>query len=228
MVLMVALGLAAGTAVAQWTENFDGYANGTVLNNVGGWFGWDNVPAACGTVTNEQALSAPHSMKVWNDDDAVHPYSGYTTGQWVYTAWQYIPSGLDQMTYFIINNLYNHGGPYEWAIETHMNPATGFVNEQLRDPTGVNKKPIIYNQWVEIKTVIDLTANQMQHYYGGQLLASGIWNIRGGPIEIANVDLFAGAPTGHQRSVYYDDFSLVPEPASVLLLIAAAGLLRRR
>jgi len=228
LLLLVALGMASGTALAQWTENFDSYANGTVLNNVGGWFGWDNVPSACGTVTNEQSFSSPHSMKIWNDDDAVHPFTGYTSGQWVFTCYQYIPSGLDKMTYFIINNLYNHGGPYEWAIETHFDPATGYVFEALRDPNGTNKKPIVYNRWVEIKTVIDLTANQMQHYYNGQLLASGIWNVRGGPIAIANVDLYAGAPTApHQTPVYYDNFSLVPEPASILLLLAA-GLLRRR
>lgn len=227
LVLVAGMVLAA-VASGQWIENFDSYANGTVLNNVGGWFGWDNVAGACGTVTNEQSVSAPHSMKIWNDDDAIHPFTGYTSGQWVFTAWQYIPSGLDQMTYFIINNQYNHGGPYEWAIETHMNPATGYVNEQLRDPNGLNKQPIVYNQWVEIKTVIDLTANQMQHYYNGALLASGIWNVRGGPIEIANVDLFAGAPTGHQTFVYWDNFSLVPEPAAGLLLLAGLGLLRRR
>ncbi len=227
LVLVAGIGLAT-VAAGQWNENFDSYPNGTVLQNVGGWFGWDNVPTAAGTVTNERSRSSPNSMKIWGDDDAVHPFTGYTSGQWVFTAWQYIPSGLDQMTYFIINNVYNHGGPYEWAIETHMNPSTGYVNEQLRDPNGLNKQPIVYNQWVEIKTVIDLTANQMQHYYNGGLLASGIWNIRGGPVAIAALDLFAGAPTGHNTPVFWDDISLVPEPAAALLLLAGVGLLRRR
>lgn len=227
-VLSAALVLTTAVASAQWSDNFDSYPNGTVLHNIGGWFGWDNVPNAAGTVTNERSRSAPHSMKIWGDDDAVRPFTGYTSGQWVFTAWQYIPSGLDQMTYFIINNRYNHGGPYEWAVETHMNPATGFVNEQLRDPNGVNRKPIVYNQWVEIRTVIDLTANSMEHYYNGQLLASGIWTIRGGPVEIAALDLFAGAPSGHNTPVYFDDISLVPEPAAALLLLVGLGLLRRR
>ena len=47
----------------------------------------------------------------------------------------------------------------------------------------------------------------------------------GGVLDIGAVDLFANAST----PVYYDDMSLVPEPASCLLLaLAAAFGLRRR
>jgi len=214
-------------AVADWSDNFDGYPDGTKLDNVGGWFGWDNVPASAGTVTSAQSRSAPHSIGVSNvlGDDAVHPFTGYDAGTWEFTAWQYIPSDLDGLTYFIMNNTYNHGGPYEWAIETHMDPATGMVNEQLRDPGGGNAVPIIYGQWVEILTLIDLDANYMEHYYGGAMIASGIWNIRGGPVEIANLDLYAP----HNVDVYFDDISLlVPEPASCLLLALGVLALRRR
>lgn len=214
-------------AVADWSDNFDGYADGTKLYNVGGWSGWNDVESSAGTVSSAQSRSAPHSIGVSNSlgEDAVHPFTGYDAGTWEFTAYQYIPSDVDAMTYFIINNEYAHNGGQDWAIETHMDPATGMVNEQIHDPGGGNAVPIVYNRWVEILTLIDLDANYMEHYYDGQMIASGQWNIRtNGLIEIQNLDLYAP----HDVAVYYDDISLVPEPASCLLLALGALILRRR
>jgi hypothetical protein len=215
-------------AVAQWSDNFDSYPNGTVLDNVGGWFGWDNTPACAGTVSNAQSLSTPHSISVSNTlgNDAVHPFTPLTSGAWTFTAHQYIPSGLDGITYFILNNEYNHGGPYEWAIQMQMDPGLGMVNEQLRDPGGATAAPIVYDAWTEIRVEFDLDADTCDAYYNGALIASGTW-LTGAytTLEFANVDLYAP----HNEPVYYDDLSLVPEPASCLLLVlaAAAGLRRR-
>jgi hypothetical protein len=215
------------SAIAQWDDNFDGYPAGTKMDGVGGWYGWDNVSSAAGTITNSRALTAPNAMMVSNTagSDAVHPFSGYDSDKWVFTAWQYIPSDLDGMTYFIINNEYSHGGAQDWAIETHMDPTTGLVNEQIHDPDGNNALPIIFDRWVEIRTVIDLDNNWMEHYYDQQLLAEGVWNIRtGGLIEIQNVDLYAP----HDVDVFFDNLSLLPEPASCLLLLAGTALVWRR
>jgi len=222
------MGLACLPTLAgePWYENFDSYPPGTRLNGIGGWYGWDNVPDAAGTVTNERSQSPDNSIVVSNPTgyDAVHPFDGYTSGQWVFTAYQYVPSNLDGMTYFILNNEYNHGGPYQWAVELHMDPVRGEVWEELRDPGGSHAVPLIYDRWVEIRNVIDLDLNTLDVFYDGQLVATGVWNVRGGPMEIANVDLYAP----HEVGVFYDDLSLVPEPtACLLLLIGAAGLRRR-
>ncbi len=225
IIAVVVLALASGTAMAQWSENFDSYAAGTKLDNVGGWFGWDNAPASAGTVTADFSQSNPHSIGVSNTygDDAIHPFSGYASGQWVFTAHQYIPSGLDDLTYFILNNEYSHGGAQDWAIEMHMDPATGLVDEAIH-ASGLSA-PIVYDRWVEIKCEIDLDNNYVDAYYNGTLLSSGTWNIRtGGLIELQNVDLYAP----HNEPVYFDDMSLVPEPAACLLLALGAMLLRRR
>jgi hypothetical protein len=196
-----------GGPAADWSDNFDTYANGTVLYNVGGWTGWDNSPAAAGQVSDAQARSAPHSVAVKLTADAIHPFAGIEGGQWVLTAWQYIPSNLSGMTYYVVNSYYQHGGPYYWTVELHFDPATDRVTDALRDPSGPGLA-IIYDQWVEIRLVIDLSGGLgwIDQYYNGQLLLSGNWIVGSvGQLAIGNVDLYAP----HPETVYYDDLSLV-------------------
>jgi len=204
---LAALLLVAGGASAQWSDNFDSYADGTLLNGVGGWEGWDGVSGAAGTVSNDQAHSGPNSMVVTGDDDAIHQFSGYTSGQWVLSGWIYTPSNLDSLTYWIVQNEYNHGGPYDWTVEIHLDPATGEVSEAIQESygSGTNYLPLVYDQWVQIRAEFDLDNNLVETYYNDQLLASGPVNIRqGGAIEIANLDLYAP----HAGVVYHDDLSL--------------------
>jgi hypothetical protein len=203
-----ALFVLAGGASAQWSDNFDSYSDGQLLDGVGGWAGWDGIGIDAPYASSAQSRSAPLSGAVGNGySDGVHPYSGYTSGAWVYTAYQYIPSGLDGLTYFILNNEYNHGGPYDWAVEMHMDPATGMVTEEIQNlyGNGTAEVPIVYDQWVEIRVDFDLDNNTMETFYNGQLVSAGTWNIRqGGLLELQSVDLYAP----HSATVYFDDMSL--------------------
>ncbi len=202
-----ALLVSSGTALAQWSDNFDSYPNGTLLDNVGGWAGWDDIGVDAATVTDAQSRSAPHSAMVGNGySDAVHPFTGYTSGQWVFTAYVYVPSGLDAITYFLLQNQYAHGGPYDWAVEVDMDPATGMAKEVFRDPSGNTAQPLVYDQWVEIRVEFDLDNNTGDVYYNGALLGSGTWDAYSGSgiMELAAVDLYAP----HNAAVYYDDLSL--------------------
>jgi hypothetical protein len=149
----------------------------------------------------------------------------YTTGKWTFVGYQYIPTGLTSVTYFIVNNVYAHGGPYDWAIETHMDPLSGLVWDQIRDPGMSQATAIVLDKWVEMKAVIDLDKNYVEQFYNGKLISAGTWNYySGGPIQIANLDLYS--PT--LQPVYWDDLALIPEPASLLLLGLAGLALRRR
>ena len=196
------------SALAQvFQENFDSYTLGTVLDNVGGWFGFDNVPAVAGVVTDVQARSAPHSVDIRASTHAVHPFSGIDSGQWTMSAYQYIPLSPSQIgeTHFILNNVFNFGGPFESTAEMSFDMFTREVTDALRPHTPL---PIAFNEWVEIRLEIDLDNNTMDTFYNGALLSSGIYAVGGGPTEIANVDLFTQGPIG-----FYDDMSLV-EPDS--------------
>jgi hypothetical protein len=199
----------AGGASAQWSDNFDSYADGTLLDDVNGWAGWDDDSSMAATVSSARSRSGPHAAAVGNGgSDAVRLYSGYTSGQWVYTAHVYVPSDLDGITYFILNNDYSHGGPHDWAVEIDMDPSTGTAREVFRDPNDTMSAPLVYDQWVEIRVEFDLDANTSDVYYNGALVGTGTWDAYSGSgiLELEAVDLYAP----HAATVYWDDMSLQP------------------
>lgn len=205
---LAALLVVATGASAQWSENFDSYVDGQLLDGVGGWTGWDEVGGDAPYASAAQSRSPELSGAVGNGySDGVHTYSGYTSGAWTYTAFVYIPNDLDGLTYFILNNTYEANFDYDWAVEIHMDPGTGMVTEEIQNSygNGTNEVPIVYDQWVEIRVEFDLDNNTVESYFNSQLLASGDWNIRlGGLLELQAVDLYAP----HAATVYYDDMSL--------------------
>lgn len=204
----VALIVLASGASAQWSDNFDSYSDGQSLDGVGGWAGWDDIGIDAPYASSEQSRSAPLSAAVGNGyTDGVHPYTGYTSGQWVYTAYLYMPSGLEGPTYYILQDVYNHGGPYDWSVQMVFDVTTGEVHDDMQDfyGNGSNYLPFSYDEWVEIRSEIDLDTNFVETYFDGQLLSSGEWDtLLDGAIEIANVDLYGP----HNATVYYDDMSL--------------------
>ncbi|KAB2949167.1 MAG: hypothetical protein F9K18_15335 [Thermoanaerobaculia bacterium] len=191
----------------NWIDHFDTYATGSQMHGQGGWVGWDNAPAAGALTSSAQARSPLNSVDILGASDLVQIYTGHT-GTWTYTAWQYLPSSLSGITYFIMLNTYNHGGPYNWSIQVNFDGATDTVTN---DGVTGGTLPIIYDQWVEIRVVIDLVADVQTFYYGGQVLYTGTWTGEvsgGGLAQIAAVDLFANGAS----SAFYDDISMSDLP----------------
>lgn len=222
--LAVCVPICTSLATAQWSENFDSYAANSSLTNPaqGGWEEWAAGSGAL--VSNAQARSAANSVDIMGATDLVHQYTGYTTGKWVYQAWQYIPSTMVGQTYFILLNTYAFpAGPYSWSVQV-MFSVTGGVQGNFGSGTiGHNPVPVVTNAWAEIKVVIDLDQNWCQFYYNGTLLdepnlldhpilgggyswTGAVFGQGGGALNIAAVDLYANTAT----SVYYDDLSLHP------------------
>ncbi|MGH2542082.1 MAG: S8 family serine peptidase, partial [Ardenticatenaceae bacterium] len=193
-----------GAPLGGWSDNFDAYATGSQLHGQGGWKGWGNDPTFGALTSDAQAISSPNSAEIVDLSDLVHEYSGYTSGQWVYTAWQYIPTDMVGQTYFILLNTYTDDlTDNNWSTQVWFNTDLGIVSS---DPEG-STLPLITGEWVELRIEIDLEADLQRFYYGGDLLYEKSWTdglSGGGALNIGAVDLYANGAT----PVYYDDMSL--------------------
>lgn len=201
--------LYSGVANAQWSDNFDAYGTGPIAGQ-GGWDGWDQAASADADVSDEQAVSAPNSLRLRTGSDIVQVYRGYAGGQWVYRAMTFIPTDHSGETYFILLNTYNHGGAKNWSTQVVIR------NGQVESLGGSGfggggTLPAIQGEWVEMKVEIDLDANTQIISYGGQVLDQTPWTASG-ILEVQAVDLFSnnGSPA------YFDDLSLAqPGPPPV-------------
>jgi hypothetical protein len=205
--LLVVCTLALGTllpvvAHAEWVDGFESYAVGSSLHGQGGWIGWLNDPAATAYVSNLYAHGGSKSVAITGASDLVHQYTGYNTGTWTYTTWQYIPSNFTGQTYFILLNTY--AAVNNWSTE--VNFTNGLVGATSVPGSSL---PLIYNQWVEIRVEINLDNDEQLFFYGGDLLYVSSWTAGasggGGVLNIGAVDLYANGAS----PVYYDDMSLV-------------------
>jgi hypothetical protein len=188
----------------NWSDDFDSYDTGSELHGQGGWKGWFNDPAFGALTSDAEARSLPNSAAILGDSDLVHEYSGYTSGQWTYTAWQFVPTDFTGTSYFIMLNTYNDAGlGLNWS--TQVNFAGSLVTN---DGQNGGTLPLIKGEWVELRVEIDLDADTQSFYYGGDLLYSATWTdgmSGGGALNIGAVDLFANGAS----VVYYDDLSLL-------------------
>ena len=190
--------------VSEWSEDWDAYSDGQQMHGVNGWKGWDNSPAAGALVSGVQYRSSLNAINITGATDLVHTYSGYTSGKWIYTAWQYIPTDFSGQTYFILLNGYKDGGPNNWSMQVNFNSASNLVTN---DGQNGGTLPLIKGSWVKIHIEIDLTNDLLTFFYGDQQLYTSSWTggvSGGGALEIAAIDLFANGSS----PVYYDDLSL--------------------
>ncbi len=233
--------VSAGPATAQFFDNFDSYIAGSQVIGNNGWQGWAGSAAAGALVSNAQSNSAPNSIDINGGSDLVNELGNPTSGNWVLTADQYIPTGFMGLgspagSYFIVLNTYVNGGTgTNWSTELRF-LTNGNIIDNYGAPTNQVVGTWIPDQWVELRMEIDLDNDTLNQYYNGVLLgpANQPWANRpgsgaGGASAIGAIDLFANGSS----SVFYDNVRLaqVPEPTAGLISLfglLAAGCLRRR
>jgi len=199
--LVAVVALIPAAASAQWFEDFDSYAVGSGLHGQGGWRGWDADPAFDAFVTDLYSRSAPNSAEVAGASDIVHTFNNYTSGVWEFIAWQYIPSDFTGESYFIMLNTYEISGTNNWSVQVH------FTGGQVIGDSGGAPLPMIMDEWVELRLIIDLDLDTQVFMYGGDILYEASWTegvSGGGALNIDAVDLFANGAS----PIYYDDMSL--------------------
>jgi len=204
-IVFLAAVLAAATALGQSRlyETFDCYADGSNIVGQDGWEGWYSgfVDAQ---VSSAQAFSAPNSLRLNSFSDIVHQFS-ITDGQWVARAMTYVPSTASGSGYFIIMNQYGVPATDNWSVQVEFDSTLNRVQSEF----GNQELPIIKDQWVELRCEIDLDADSLDIYYGGNPLALNlVWTNNastGGITSIACFDLFSNGIA----EFYYDDVSLL-------------------
>jgi hypothetical protein len=202
--MSVVIAAAAGVpavASAQWTDNFDSYATGSITGH-GGWEAW-NGP---GTVTNSFSQSGPNSLQIGGSAEAVHQYAGYTSGQWSYSGEVYIPGTLSTgiSAFAMFNDL-------DYCTVVEFNFATNRVTENLLgDPSpGSASIPLVRNAWVSFRVDIDLGADTQSIYYNNTLIMTTNWVRLSGGAVLGAVDLNANGA----GPIYYDNLMIsAPTP----------------
>jgi len=211
LVVAVAVASICSTAGAQaFTEDFESYAAGTDLQNVGGWKGWDNTPGASAPVSDAFAYSGANSVEIVPSADLVHEFD-IAGGKWVFSTMMYIPSGTSGTSYFILLNSYDDGANQDWSVQTLLDLGAGTLSSYY---VAGSQADIIYDEWIELKLVIDLDENTVDEFYNGVEFASHQWDDTEHD-TIGAVDLFGN----NASSIYYDDIMI----QSYIMTLAAAS-----
>jgi hypothetical protein len=178
--------------VPLFFEDFESYAPGTDLQDVGGWAGWDGDAAYSAPVSDAFAYSGVNSVEIIGSADLVQTFA-VDGGKCVFSAMQYIPSGTTGTTYFILLNQYPDNK--DWSVQTTFNLDSGEVGFWHG-----GSATIVYDEWIELKYVIDLDNNLIDKFYNGAYIATDTWAATG-HTTLQAVDLFGNGAS----SVYYDD-----------------------
>ncbi len=199
----------------NWTENFDSYETDSALMGQGGWFPWDGIAINTGYVRDAEARSTPNSAEIkWTDTvnwvDMVHAFSGYTTGNWTFTAWLFVPSTMTGNSYFILMNKYVNGthNNQDWSLQLVFS-ATGGTIYDYNFPT--ISLPIVKDAWTRLQVAINFDIDQQTIYYNDQFLEHDTWKnhvTAGGQAALEAVDLYADSV--YSTAVYWDDLSVLP------------------
>ncbi len=212
---------ARADAGAFFTDSFDTYVTGSNIAGQGGWETWDNNPGADTTVVDTQAFNLPNSLLVAGNADIVHTFANVTRGLWQARVMTYVPSTQQGDMFFILMNTYlpPHSGP-DWSAQIALCKSTctsGIPDTVLSlggsEVGGGGSIALIPDAWVELRAEIDLTNNQYQLFYGGQLFETQQWVLTA-PLRLQAMDLYSQGSTEAYMDLAWVDTTA---PASLLM-----------
>lgn len=242
--------LFVGSQAFAVTDGFESYSLGNI-DGQGNWtdFGGTLTP----DVSTEQAHTGTQSLKLTANpaepdgygSDVFQNIPTQTSGVWNLSYWIYVPDDFRgaSILHLAENTIVAGDIDMDFGLQlvvevadmTQTDPA---INRFLGSQDGVNgtmDATIIPNQWVEVTADIDLDNNTVSASYGGTQVFSGAWDPDPtGPSDVPALGGFDAWVQGTDAvgSVYYDNFSLVPEPATNLLclvgLVSLYGFMRRK
>ena len=208
-----------GGDTLPFSDNFDSYANNSGLAGQGGWEKWDAAASVDATVTNAQASSAPHSIRMVPQTDVIQRTTpNIASGKWELKCMTYYPStnvgpNAGDGGFVLGLNRFNTNGvgmvANYWSSQAQWHPGTGVVRnaDNVAEAT-----PIVANQWVPFRMVIDLATDKYDAYYNNILFinqrawSSGV--AAGGTVTISCWDFYGGnAVTTLPFEMFFDNIS---------------------
>ena len=198
--LLAIVSISSVAPAQEFFDDFESYAPGSEMHGQGGWKGWDNTVAAGAPASDLYAYSGSVSVEIGGPSDLVHEFD-IAGGRWLLTAMQLIPSGTTSENWFILLNTYNDGAnaTKDWSAQVNFRLAAG----TLTSNEGGGELQIVYDEWVQLKFIIDLDNNTVDIYYNDEFLASHIWdNDNHGTLQC--IDLWGN----NASAIYYDDVKL--------------------
>ena len=176
------------------------------------WTTWLNNPGSDedGIIAN---LNGNNCIQLGTSSDLVYLFGNKTSGTWEFAFDVYVPEG--QTGYF--NMLHNFAG-YEstWAMQCYFNATNDGQNTTIAEGhgtlhaagNGVADLPCAYDEWMHVRTVVDIDNNYAQIYLNNALMHTWQWDNDsfaenyGGP-GLDAADFFTALGDGF----YVDNFS---------------------
>jgi hypothetical protein len=180
-------------------ENFDSLPVGSSMDGVPGWEGWFGDPVWAAKVVDTVAYSGTNSLEiVGTRDDVVPNWPMVDSGVYVATVMQYVPTGTGGSMYY--GPLSSYGASWDdtaWlgTLLSNCDAGTVYVNEL--DAATRTEAPLVRDDWVELKIVMNFDADTCDFYYGDVLL---------GTLACPSAMGFDIWPDDNVDVLYYDDF----------------------
>lgn len=213
MFAMCTLGMAQ---TVVFSDNFDSYTAGSHLAQTNpAWTTWNDLPGSAedGVISNAQAVSAPNSLYVSGSVDQIYPFGNYYTGHYTVSFNMLVPSTGDG-AYFNVQ----HRIKYQWAFACYFyNNGTGYLRVGNIDFNFTYPS----NSWFPVVMDVDLDQNVASLSVNDTVVNTWPFhyteNDTLGELQLAAIDLYAGAPDPNASGTYYvDDFTVTEVNAALV------------
>jgi hypothetical protein len=221
----VAVCLVNSVAANTFADGFETYTPGSYPAN-----GWSvRFAGSAQQVSADQALSGNqsfymHGVPGFSAESYVPMTSGSMPDAWIFSGAMRLASSLPDIT--------DQAGLSIWYQPT-ANRAVGISIYRNGNELGLITRggeiidpglTLERDQWYSFDFVVDELAQEVDYYMNGTLIAAALPVSAGDPQFGSRLTVHAG----HGVQAYFDDISLLPEPAAGLLVMLGIMTLRRR
>lgn len=211
-------------------DNFDAYTTGSgPAAQSSNWTTWDGSLTYDGLVTDEQAFSAPNSVKIsGTNNDLVLPLGPYTSGSYEATFKMYIPNG--EGAYFnALHNWSETSTSYQWAIDVFF-WVDGTISTVAGGSDVESTTLFTHDTWFDVKLEVNLDSDNAKLKINNETITEWQWSVihntgAAGNNQLVALDFYGteGSSSTNASGTYYiDDMKVeqVPVTANVASLAA--------